>query len=123
MNSKVRTILFWVLMIVLALVLWKMASTRGQTNRSLGATAPPEKSMTSSQVEDESTVDIKSNPDGAEIYVDGKFVGNAPSKLRIPAGDHLLRASMSGYTDWQKTITITSAGAITVNAVLKRRKQ
>ncbi|HTU33832.1 MAG TPA: ATP-dependent zinc metalloprotease FtsH [Candidatus Acidoferrum sp.] len=30
MNSTVRTILFWLLMIVLAVVLWKMASTGGQ---------------------------------------------------------------------------------------------
>jgi hypothetical protein len=112
-NSKVRTILFWLLLVVLALVLWKMASTGRQVNRSLGA-APAQKSMASNEVENESTVDIKSNPDGAEIYVDGKFVGNAPSKLRFPAGDHVLRASMSGYTDWQKTLTLTPAGAITL---------
>ncbi|HKS68525.1 MAG TPA: ATP-dependent zinc metalloprotease FtsH [Candidatus Acidoferrales bacterium] len=31
MNSTVRTILFWLLMIVLAVVLWKMASTGGQS--------------------------------------------------------------------------------------------
>ena len=31
MNSTVRTILFWLLMILLAVVLWKMASTGGQT--------------------------------------------------------------------------------------------
>src|SRR3984885_5394240 len=30
-NSTVRTILFWLLMILLAVVLWKMASTGGQT--------------------------------------------------------------------------------------------
>src|ERR1700683_2658922 len=32
-NSTVRTILFWLLMILLAVVLWKMASTGGQTAR------------------------------------------------------------------------------------------
>ena len=31
MNSTVRTILFWLLMILLAVVLWKMAATGGQT--------------------------------------------------------------------------------------------
>ena len=31
MNSTVRTILFWLLMILLAVVLWKMASTGGQS--------------------------------------------------------------------------------------------
>ena len=33
MNSTVRTILFWLLMILLAVVLWKMASTGGQSAR------------------------------------------------------------------------------------------
>jgi cell division protease FtsH len=32
-NSTVRTILFWLLMILLAVVLWKMASTGGQSSR------------------------------------------------------------------------------------------
>ena len=31
MNSTVRTILFWLLMILVAVVLWKMASTGGQS--------------------------------------------------------------------------------------------
>ena len=31
MNSTVRTILFWLVMVVLAVALWKMASTGGQT--------------------------------------------------------------------------------------------
>ena len=31
MNSTVRTILFWLLMVLLAVVLWKMASTGGQS--------------------------------------------------------------------------------------------
>jgi ATP-dependent Zn protease len=32
-NSTVRTILFWVMMIALAAVLWRMASNGGQTQR------------------------------------------------------------------------------------------
>jgi hypothetical protein len=32
-NSTVRTVLFWLLMILLAVVLWKMASTGGQSAR------------------------------------------------------------------------------------------
>ncbi len=33
MNSTVRTVLFWLFMVLLAVVLWKMASTGGQTTR------------------------------------------------------------------------------------------
>ncbi|HEV3254978.1 MAG TPA: ATP-dependent zinc metalloprotease FtsH [Candidatus Acidoferrales bacterium] len=38
MNSTVRTILFWLLMILLAVVLWKMASSGGQSAREIEPT-------------------------------------------------------------------------------------
>src|SRR5438105_1218570 len=36
---------------------------------------------------------------GADIMVDGKFIGNAPSIIRVAAGDHILRIEMSGFRD------------------------
>ena len=35
-----------------------------------------------------SSVEVKSNPDGAEITVDGKYMGSTPSTLRLAPGDH-----------------------------------
>ena len=51
-------------------------------------------------------VTISSNPDGADILVDGKFVGNTPSTLRLPAGPHVIQLKSSGRADWQRSIEI-----------------
>jgi hypothetical protein len=34
------------------------------------------------------TVNVVSDPDGAEIFVDDKFYGDAPATLRLPVGTH-----------------------------------
>ncbi len=37
------------------------------------------------------TVNLSSDPDGADVYLDGKFIGNAPAMLTIAVGEHTLR--------------------------------
>ncbi|HWO01733.1 MAG TPA: PEGA domain-containing protein [Blastocatellia bacterium] len=66
-----------------------------------------------------SIVAIKSNPDGADIMIDGKFVGNAPSTVRVAAGEHVIRIEKSGFKIWQRQITVNSAGNVTVEGKLE----
>src|SRR5262245_44433314 len=51
------------------------------------------------------TLDVKSTPDGADITIDGKFVGNTPSSLRIVAGDHFIVIEKAGFKQWKRTMT------------------
>jgi PEGA domain len=67
-----------------------------------------------------SAVSIKSNPDGAEIMIDGKFVGNTPSNMPVKAGDHLISIKKSGYLLWEKTIALTAGGNISLEATLDK---
>jgi antitoxin (DNA-binding transcriptional repressor) of toxin-antitoxin stability system len=67
-----------------------------------------------------SSVTIKSIPFGAEISIDGKFVGNTPSTLRLKAGDHKISVKQAGYALWERTITLSAGGNITVNATLEK---
>jgi hypothetical protein len=64
-------------------------------------------------------ITVKSTPDGAEITVDGKFSGNAPATLRLPAGDHTIRIGSKGFQNWERTMTVTSGGTTTINAALE----
>jgi PEGA domain len=41
-------------------------------------------------------VSVASMPTGAEIEVDGSFVGNIPSTINLPAGDHTVVVSKNG---------------------------
>src|SRR5438309_8961693 len=52
------------------------------------------------------TVNVSSNPTGADVLVDGEFVGNSPSALKLSQGKHTFIVKMSGYKDWPKEITV-----------------
>jgi hypothetical protein len=65
------------------------------------------------------TIEIKSTPDGAEITVDDKYMGSTPSALRLSAADHKIKLEKSGFKTWEKTLTVTSGGTVSVNATLE----
>jgi hypothetical protein len=66
----------------------------------------------------EATAEISSNPSGADIEIDGIFVGNTPSSLAIAAGQHAVRVSKNGYKQWERTLR-SSTGSIKIAAVLE----
>jgi S1-C subfamily serine protease len=55
----------------------------------------------------------------AEIYVDGKFVGDAPSALSLPAGDHTVEVKASKFADWKRTVSVTSGSNVNIKAELQ----
>lgn len=70
---------------------------------------------------DTAGVVIKSTPDGAEITVNEKFLGNTPSTLRLKPGDHVISLNKSGFTLWKRTVTLNSGSSITVDATLEKK--
>jgi hypothetical protein len=72
---------------------------------------------------DLSTVALKSSPDGAEITIDGKFMGTTPSTLNLSAGEHTVKIEKSGHKEWIRTVTLSAGGNITVDATLEKRSQ
>src|SRR5690349_1399104 len=71
-------------------------------NASMSSTAAP--------AEGTGTVSVTTNPDGADVYVDGEFRGNAPATLKLKPGKHTIAVKMNGYKDWTREIT-TDAGS------------
>ena len=70
--------------------------------------------------EELSTVVLKSTPDGADVIVDGKFMGSTPSTVRLTPGDHTIAVEKSGYKAWQRTMTVNPGGIVTVDATLEK---
>jgi PEGA domain-containing protein len=66
-------------------------------------------------------VDVSSTPDGADIEVDGSFVGNTPSAIELAPGDHEVRVSKSGYQAWERKIKVTG-GDVHLKAELEPAK-
>ncbi len=66
-----------------------------------------------------STVVVKSTPEGADITVDGRYMGNTPSTLQLAPGEHTVSIDRPGYRQWQRVMSVTSGGIITIDARLE----
>ena len=76
---------------------------------------------TSTAVSDaKSSVTIKSNPDGADITIDDKFVGTTPSTIQLSAGEHKIVVTKSGFKSWERTMTVNPNGSVNLNAELEK---
>jgi hypothetical protein len=60
---------------------------------------------------------VTSTPDGADIEIDGGFVGNTPSTVGVAPGQHQLSVKKTGFKPWERKITV-STGQVNVNAAL-----
>jgi len=64
-------------------------------------------------------LEVTSNPSGAEISVDGNFVGDTPSQLAVAAGVHTITISKHGFKPWERKLTVSS-GKVSVAAELEQ---
>jgi len=62
---------------------------------------------------------VTSVPDGADIEVDGSFMGNTPSSIELVSGEHTVSVKKSGYKTWERKIKLTS-GDIRLSAELEK---
>jgi PEGA domain len=61
-----------------------------------------------------------STPAGAEITLDGKYVGNTPSGIAVGPGPHSVELTMPGFASWKRELTVTSGSDVNVNATLQK---
>jgi hypothetical protein len=70
--------------------------------------------------------DIKCNfsstPSGAEITLDGKFVGSTPSQIEVSTGTHVVSFSMPGFAEWKRDLTVIERSELTVSAILQKQQ-
>jgi len=78
------------------------------------AVPTPVETQTSNSTE----VAITSTPAGADIEVDGAFVGSTPSTIAVAPGDHAITVKKTGFTTWERTIKV-SGGKIQISAELQ----
>jgi hypothetical protein len=64
------------------------------------------------------TVTVTSGISGADIEVDGNFVGNTPTTLQLSAGSHDVTVKGAGAS-WQRTVQVDAGSVISLNADLK----
>lgn len=75
---------------------------------------PPLDSRTSGTAE----ITVTSTPGGGDIQLDGNFVGDTPSAIGVPMGDHTIVITKDGYKPWERKIKVSS-GKIGITAELE----
>lgn len=71
------------------------------------------------EVKQTGMISAKSNPQGANVYLDGKLITATNNSLSgIEPGRHKLRIIKNGYMDWEKEIEVFPELVTDITAVL-----
>jgi hypothetical protein len=71
---------------------------------------------------DQARLQVSSTPDGADIEIDGNYIGNTPSTIGVAAGQHQISIKKSGFKPWERKIAV-STGQVNVNATLEAEQK
>ena len=64
---------------------------------------------------------VRSNPDGAAVFMNGQRVGTTPLMLKeLPIGSRALRLTLDGYEPWSRSVQVVAQQHTTVAAALQR---
>ncbi|HQD26136.1 MAG TPA: PEGA domain-containing protein, partial [Methanoculleus thermophilus] len=65
------------------------------------------------------TLDVRSTPSGANIYIDGEYKGVTPKVISgLSEGSHQVKITRNGYYDYTRTTSVTAGKTATVSATL-----
>ena len=68
------------------------------------------------------TITVESTPAGADIEVDGNYLGNTPLTLTLTPGTHEITVKKKGFTPWDKNMNLAD-GSQTVTAKLEQKPE
>lgn len=63
---------------------------------------------------------VDSTPPGADIEVDGDFVGNTPSDVQVTEGEHAVAVKKTGFKGWERKLKVSVGSRIRLNAELEK---
>jgi PEGA domain len=85
-----------------------------------GSTRIQSATVTASTPKPHPSLEFVSNPTGAEIYLDGRYIGKTPLITSVDPGMHTLVIRKEDFTTWQRRIEVSSVGH-KVSAYLERK--
>jgi hypothetical protein len=68
----------------------------------------------------QATLDVSSNPVGADIYLDGAYIGKTPLTATVAPGEHVIVMRKLDFSVWGRKLNVV-AGPRRVNAYLERK--
>ncbi len=89
-------------------------------SESVDIKADRENSLTAKLLKPTGSIDIKSNPPEATIYLDGERVGTTPDILKsVEIGAHEVEVKMEGFEEWKKTLKVKKGKEFALNVALQ----
>jgi hypothetical protein len=95
------------------------AESNGTTSTDTSTSNPPT-GMPSPSAPQVGSIELHSNPDSAEVYADGSFIGNAPAALKLSPGQHAIRVTLVGYKEWTRDLTVQAGSEAHLTANLEK---
>jgi len=70
--------------------------------------------------ENRAVIQIDSDPQGADIEIDGAYAGSTPRLKRLPPGEYKIKIALKGYKKWEKKIVVEAGEEFPIKAVLEK---
>jgi hypothetical protein len=83
---------------------------------------PVRRLLPSQRVPAKVPIQVTSEPEGSEIFIDGRYVGSTPSREMVSEGEHTLKVTRPGFTGWERKVTLEPGNAKTFNAILTKQE-
>jgi len=84
------------------------------SEQTASASSAPAASSSSAKIE------LISDPAGADIELDGSFVGNTPSDVHVGEGDHTFTVKKAGFKDWERKVKVSAGSSVHLSAELEK---
>jgi hypothetical protein len=92
----------------------------GASAPSTPATVPAPSTQPASHM---ASILITSDPAGADVELNSKFVGNTPTTLRLDPGDYTITIRKAGHQAWEKKILALADNEMKLSAELPKIEQ
>lgn len=98
----------------------RAAESEPPEERPIPAATPAEGATSAPPVSSTAKLQVVSTPPGADIEVDGSFVGNTPSDVQIAEGAHTIVVKKSGFKNWERTLKSSAGSNVHLSAELEK---
>lgn len=66
---------------------------------------------------------ISSNPQGAQVLINGRAVGNTPTNVSVQPGQYNVEIRLSGYDVFRTTVSVSAGQTVNINAPLQAERR
>lgn len=106
----------------------QIAAASGATNEGIPPAHPvsaqleskPTAKGESAEQPSSAKLQVESSPIGADIEIDGEFVGNTPSEIQTTEGEHTVSVRKAGFKDWQRKLRVSAGSNVHLSAELEK---